>query len=165
MFAKITTIALLASCGMTLAQNAKGCHEKSSQFDFWIGEWEVTANGKVAGKNSIQPILGGCVLQETWTGASGGAGTSFNYYNPSTKKWHQFWVWKNGTTLPLLTGEYENGKMVLSGQYTNAAGKKVHTRITWYDNEDGTVRQHWENSLDEGKSWSTNFDGLYTRKP
>ena len=36
--------------------------------------------------------------------------------------------------------------------------------VTWYDNEDGTVRQHWEVSKDRGKSWATAFDGHYKKK-
>jgi len=155
---------LLFGLNSVLAQ-PKGCSdaEKSHQFDFWIGEWEVTSNGKLAGHNSIQPILGGCVLQETWRGASGSAGTSLNYYNPSTKQWHQFWVWRNGTTLPLLSGEYRDRAMTLYGETKDKQGHPIRMRITWTHNEDGTVRQLWEQTGDEGKTWKTLFDGLYTK--
>ncbi len=157
-------IMLVAATVPALAQPAGGCAEKSDQFNFWIGEWNVTdtGNGKQAGTNSIQPILDGCVLMESWTGASGSKGVSLNFYNTQTEKWQQFWVWRNGTTLE-LSGEYEDGKMVLSGTSMNRAGKKVKNRITWYDNADGTVRQHWEASID-GKPWNTAFDGLYKKK-
>ena len=142
-----------------------GCSdEKSHQFDFWIGEWEVTSQGQLAGTNSIRPILDGCVLQETWSGSSGSKGTSLNFFNPSSGKWHQLWVWKNGTTLPPLSGGYHQGKMVLEGQAPNQKGVLTWHRISWHDNDDGTVRQHWETSVDDGKSWSTLFDGLYRKK-
>ena len=137
--------------------------EKSGQFDFWIGEWKVTAGGKLAGTNSIRPILDGCVLQETWAGAQGSSGSSLNHYDPTTGKWHQYWVWHNGSVLRLV-GEYSDGKMVLSGETTDRQGKKVLNRITWYDNDDGTVRQHWEQSADGGKTWNDTFDGLYSKK-
>ena len=40
------------------------------QFDFWIGTWDVTRpDGARAGENRVEPILGGCVLRESWTGA------------------------------------------------------------------------------------------------
>ena len=162
-----TTLTLLmAALACSAWAQGPGCADaaKSHEFDFWIGEWEVTAGGQVVGHNSIQPILDGCVLQETWQGAKGSAGTSFNYFNPKTKQWHQFWVWRNGTTLPLLSGGYENGKMVLAADNTDASGAKQKMRITWYNNPDGTVRQHWESSKDEGKSWATLFDGLYRKK-
>ena len=41
--------------------------------------WDVTLpDGKRAGNNRIEPILGGCVLRESWAGATGGIGTSYN---------------------------------------------------------------------------------------
>lgn len=161
-------IAVLATTLLPVAaasQAAGGCAdaEKSHQFDFWIGEWDVFANDKQAGTNSIRPILDGCVLQETWSGAGGSAGSSFNFYNPQTGKWHQFWVWRAGTTLD-LSGEYKDGKMVLKGESKDREGKSVMNWITWTDNPDGTVRQHWQQSRDGGKTWATSFDGLYKKR-
>jgi len=135
---------------------------KSREFDFWIGSWKVTSEGNLAGHNRIEPILDGCVLQETWTGAAGGAGSSLNFYNPQLDKWQQFWVWRNGTTL-YLTGDFADGKMILQGDSRNRKGETVANRITWFDNDDGTVRQLWEVSSDGGEKWSTTFDGLYSR--
>ena len=138
--------------------------EKAHQFDFWVGEWEVFSDGKLAGSNSIRPILDGCVLQEMWSGAQGSVGSSLNFYNPQTGKWHQFWVWRNGTTLN-LAGGLENGRMVLQGDSKSRAGEALRNRITWTDNPDGTVRQFWEVSKDQGETWQTAFDGLYKKKP
>jgi len=56
--------------------------ERHHAFDFWIGEWDVKQNGQFAGTNSIQPILGHCVIFEQWESASGTFGKSFNYYDP-----------------------------------------------------------------------------------
>jgi hypothetical protein len=43
-------------------------------------------------------------------------------------------------------------------------GRAVIDRITWYNNNDGTVRQVWEKSKDDGDSWNAVFDGLYRKK-
>ena len=161
----LITATLLTTIVSVLGSEPDPCADKKShQFDFWIGEWNVTADGKSVGTNSIQPILDGCVLQETWSGAQGSAGSSFNFYNPQTGKWHQFWVWRNGTTLD-LSGEYTEGKMVLTGDAKSQDGKPRKNRITWHYNDDGNVRQHWEQSTDAGKTWTTAFDGLYRKKP
>ena len=148
---------------MAQAPDGSCSSEKAREFDFWVGEWDVYSGDKKAGTNRIQPILGGCVLQETWSGSEGSAGSSFNFYNPQTKKWHQFWVWRRGTTLE-LAGSYRDGRMILEGRSEDGQGRKILNRITWFDLEDGTVRQHWEQSRDKGKTWQTSFDGLYRKK-
>jgi len=132
------------------------------QFDFWLGEWEVTANDKVAGSSKITSILGGCVIFEEWKSASPYAGKSFNRFDPETKTWSQIWVDSTGGILKLV-GEYKDGKMILQGEHINA-GEAVIDRITWTNNEDGTVRQVWEKSKDNGQSWNAVFDGLYRQK-
>ncbi len=73
-----------------------------------------------------------------------------------------FWVGSDGGVLTLL-GEYQNNKMILTGE-TQSAGKKIWDRITWHNNVDHTVRQVWDRSEDDGKTWSNSFDGLYTKK-
>lgn len=136
--------------------------DKHHQFDFWIGDWTVTFNGKVAGTNSIQPILNGCVLLENWLGAGGVEGKSFNLYEEASGKWHQTWVDTSGSMLE-LTGGIENGNMVLQGQSPSPDGKGQTTqRITWTPNSDGTVRQLWDSTQD-GQTWTVMFDGLYAR--
>lgn len=146
------------------AQTSSPCSdERSRDFDFWVGDWDVAANEKLAGTNSIQPILDGCVLQETWSGAGGSAGSSFNFYNPQTENWQQFWVWRNGTTLE-LEGGYADGKMVLEGESRDREGNAILNRITWHNNSDGTVRQHWQISKNGGVTWQDAFDGLYTKR-
>lgn len=133
------------------------------QFDFWIGDWDVTVSGKQAGTNSIQPILGNCVLLENWTGNGGVAGMSFNIYDSAKGKWQQTWVDSGGNVLELYGG-FNDGAMRLAGETIGKDGKKTLQRITWHPIDKDRVRQHWEQSQDGGKTWSTAFDGLYTRK-
>ena len=135
------------------------------QFDFWLGEWNVSSNGLPAGTNSVRAIQGGCVLQENWQGAGAGgiSGTSFNIYDRERGLWHQTWVDANGTLLQ-LDGGLSGGAMVLEGKRpaTGDTGIVLH-RITWTPNEDDSVRQLWEASQDDGESWNVIFDGHYTR--
>lgn len=55
--------------------------------------------------------------------------------------------------------------MVLEGESVSRSGEPLRNRFTWTENADGTVRQHWEVSKDQGESWQTAFDGLYRKKP
>ena len=135
------------------------------QFDFWIGEWEVRdPAGKIAGHNRIEPIA--CGLQEHWSDADGSTGTSLNAYNAATKQWHQTWVGGGGGVLQ-LDGGLVDGRMVLKGRTATAKGP-VLDRIIWSpEGRDAQgrakVRQLWDQSADEGKTWTVVFDGMYTR--
>lgn len=137
---------------------------ESRQFDFWIGDWDVIgAAGKQAGTNLIRPILGGCVLQESWKGAGNNIGESFNIYDATRKVWHQSWV-DNGGNLLQMDGKFENGSMMMSDR--NLPGKtepNLINEVIWTPNSDGSVRQHWRMSKDGGKTWQTVFDGKYVR--
>lgn len=133
------------------------------QFDFWIGHWRVMEKDKLAGHNRITSIDGGCVLLESWTGVSGFTGHSLNIYDASRGVWHQTWVDNSGSLL-VLEGTFRDGKMVLEGEHEGTeAGKKRRERITWTPLPGGEVRQHWESSTDGGVTWTTAFDGRYTR--
>ncbi|HEV2856502.1 MAG TPA: DUF1579 family protein [Thermoanaerobaculia bacterium] len=133
-------------------------------FDFWLGDWDVKLpNGKAAGKNSIQSILDGCVVYESWQGAGNINGHSFNLYDAGTKRWHQTWV-DNGGTLLNLDGGLVDGKMVLSGDSLDEKGATVKNRVTWTPVDADHVRQLWESSSDGGKTWEVVFDGQYTRR-
>ncbi len=147
------------------APAAKPCSApENRQFDFWVGNWEVkNPKGEIEGTNRIESIQGGCAIQENWDDGKGMTGSSFNMYEPGTRKWHQTWIDNAGGIL-LLSGEFTGGKMVLSGERTNRAGKKVLDRISWTPIDANHVRQYWQLSRDGGKTWVDNFDGLYTRK-
>jgi hypothetical protein len=134
------------------------------QFDFWIGDWEVrTPDGATAGSNRITGVLGGCGLQENWTGASGTTGTSLNIYDAARGRWHQTWIDSQGTLL-LLDGRLTDGKMILTGTTPSPGGGTMTDRITWEVRSGAGVRQLWEQSTDRGKTWTVAFDGRYTRK-
>jgi len=143
------------------AQNAPCAVVEHRQFDFWIGTWTVTtSDGNIAGENRIERILGDCVIYESWDGAGGTRGHSFNVFDASTGKWHQTWV-DTGGTLLLLDGGIVDGAMVLEGTRPGADGRSIRHRISWTPLDDGDVRQHWEYSRDAGATWETLFDGRY----
>ena len=134
------------------------------QFDFWVGEWDVFGpKGRQAGTNSVQLILNDCVVFENWTGAGGGHGKSFNVYNAAKGKWQQTWVDSTGSVLELL-GEYKDGEMRFAGESTGPGGKKLMNRLTFSKLSPDKVRQFWEQSEDEGKTWTVAFDGTYIRR-
>lgn len=162
---RIGTAALLLTTTPLLAQGAPtGCPGgEHRQFDFWVGTWEVTVGSNVAGRNVITNEEQGCLIHEHWTGARGGTGQSFNFYDAAGKLWHQVWVDNSGTYLH-LTGSYANAEMRLTGTAPGPDGKPSPQRLTFFKNADGTVRQLWEISADGGTTWTVAFDGLYRKQ-
>ncbi|HEV7644749.1 MAG TPA: tetratricopeptide repeat protein [Pyrinomonadaceae bacterium] len=132
------------------------------QFDFWIGEWDTkNQQGVPSGSSSIQLILGTCVIFENWASPVT-TGKSFNIFDVNDKKWHQTWVDDKGTFTHYI-GEFKDGKMMLVNDSV-VNGKKTLARMTFSKLPGGDVRQHGENSTDEGKTWTTTFDLTYSRK-
>lgn len=151
--------------GIAQNNNCACCTANHMAFDFWLGEWTVTnPNGSYAGSNVIDKIQDNCVLRENWTSATPGyTGTSTNYYDSVKKQWIQLWVDNQGQSL-YLYGNFKEGAMVLQSDPTPGQNGLTINRVSWTPNKDGTVRQHWETSIDNGITWVTAFDGLYTPK-
>lgn len=148
------------------SQNPSRCESpKAHEFDFWLGNWTVYKNGtdQIMGYNNIIPVIGGCGIQENWKSANGNTGTSLNKYNFAKDKWQQFWIDDSGGTLE-LEGAFADGKMILTGSIpANGQRPAMVNKITWFKNSDGSVRQFWEQSKDDGKTWTPAFDGLYKK--
>ncbi len=147
------------------AQATKPCEAKPEyrQFDFWVGEWEVTVQGQPAGTNRVELILDKCVLLENWTGSKGGVGKSFNIYNAAADRWQQTWVDNGGNVLE-FTGAFRDGAMRLQAETPGRNGGKTLMRMTFFPLSEDRIRQLWESSTDGGKTWRATFDGLYSRK-
>lgn len=141
------------------------CEEDTfHQFDFWLGDWAVTApDGTFAGNNSITREENGCLLLERWTSAAGGTGQSYNFYNPATEKWRQVWV-SSGALIDYQGGLTDAGSMKLEGTITYVASAQTAAFTgEWTLEEDGTVTQHFEQYDAESEQWATWFTGLYTK--
>lgn len=135
--------------------------EQYSQFDFWLGTWEVQrADGTVVGRNTISKSLANCVILEAYTTSTGYAGNSMNTFDSQTGLWHQTWM-DNGGLVLILNGEFDGKAMVLSGPGKSSTGEAILHRITWTPKAEHSVRQHWQTSSDNGQHWSTVFDGHY----
>lgn len=138
--------------------------EKFREFDFWIGEWEVhDGGGQLAGRNVIRPAHAGCVLIEDWTSATGGTGMSMNFLDHQKGEWVQVWIDSSGGQIEIRGGLTGEG-MQLAGQiHYTANGTTAPFRGLWTPLPDGRVRQFFEQSNDGGETWSTWFEGYYTR--
>ena len=134
-------------------------------FDFWVGEWDVhVANGTYAGSNTITRAERGCVLIENWTNSAGGTGMSINYLDRITGEWVQIWNAEGGSQIHIRGGMTDEGMLLVGTLHDVASNTTTPFRGLWTPLEDGRVRQYFEQSSDDGKTWTAWFEGFYTRK-
>jgi hypothetical protein len=152
-------------------RNARPCayDEKTKEFDFWLGDWDVRPRGNPTAppsRNTITKIHDGCVVLETYV-SGGYTGQSFNMRDPSIGKWNQTWVDKAGG-LHVYWGELRDGIMRFEGEMpdpTNPTTQRVRTRLAFFRIAADTVRQFSQLTRDDGKTWLVNYDFIYTRRP
>jgi hypothetical protein len=169
LFFVIAVTGLLSATGVAAQSNASPpatCENDPiyDQFDFWLGTWEVFVGEQKAGENTITKEEGGCLVLEKWTDVAGGTGQSYNYYNPDTGKWRQVWV-SSFMSIDYEGGLTEDGAMELIGNITyfhNSQTLKFLGR--WSLQNDGSVRQHFEQFDEEKGEMVPIFTGIYHRK-
>lgn len=138
--------------------------ENYRHFDFWLGEWDVFVNENKVGVNVISMAKGGCAIHENYTTSRNYAGQSINFYDPIDKKWHQHWVGSSGDIYNYLETDRSPGMLQFESKFMGPQGTISLSRLTFTLNDDGTVRQLFESSTDEGENWTPAFDGLYKKR-
>lgn len=169
----LTAAALFTDFHLTLENDTASVSTKR-QFDFWLGEWELTWPGEQSGlpagqagrgTNSIKAILDSCVIEESFVDLAPNSlrGMSVSVYNQRLGKWQQTWVDNQNSYLD-FAGEFKDGKMTLSRQATTKEGKAILQRMVWHNITRDQLDWNWEASEDGGKTWKVNWQIHYKRK-
>jgi len=146
------------------------------QFDFLEGDWDARCRvpskdgwEEAAGRLTASRTLDGLVSIEHFEGIyHGGAlkGLGLRAFNRETQEWEHTWtdtlspgnfhVWK---------GAFRDGKIDLIGEWTEADGRPVRSRLTWSDIRADSA--HWESarSSDGGKTWQIHWVIDIRRRP
>jgi hypothetical protein len=158
----------------TLTKNAFPCLgiPQAREFDFWVGEWDVYPNGAnvIVGHSKVEVVSGGCMVLENWTaiGSIPNIGKSMNYVNTATGKWEQHWIGSGGLNVNnpqlFVNGEYREDAMRFESTSTSPQNQKQLGRFIFFNMGPDQVRQFYEISVDEGKTWTTSYDLVYKRK-
>jgi hypothetical protein len=147
-------------------QKQKPCSApEASQFDFWVGDWDLTWNDTSYGANKILKIMGGCTVNENFNSPSQNyTGSSWSVYNPQAKLWQQTWIDNQGGYI-VLSGKFENGEMKLSTQPRKLSnGTEIISRMVYYNITPNTFDWRWEASADNEATWKINWLIHYKRK-
>ena len=140
---------------------------ENRQFDFWLGEWNVsTTQGAVpSGNSKIELILEDCVVQENWKSLNSPyAGKSYNIYNASLKRWEQYWVDNVGGNIFFYGGLKDGVMDYWTDDLPQPDGTKLKRHLQFFKLGSDSVRQFSQGSSDGGKSWQVEYDFTYIRK-
>jgi hypothetical protein len=142
-------------------------NEKVNQFDFWLGNWDLTWGENGRGRNVISKILGGKVIQEQFTSLPDDdtlplIGLSLSVFNGQTDQWQQTWVDNQGSYLD-FTGGMIGDRMILSRQAV-IEGQPAQQRMVWQNIQADTLDWSWERSDDNGRTWTVQWAIQYRRQ-
>jgi len=137
---------------------------EASQFDFWVGDWDLTWPDSGWGTNTITKDYDGCVITEHFADSSGSGfrGTSVSAYKPNLGKWQQTWVDNQGGYLA-FTGGFHDGVMELRTDRL-VKGELVPFRMRWFNITSDSLDWTWQKSEDGGATWKDLWQIHYKRR-
>jgi hypothetical protein len=149
------------------AAQASDLSPEAHQFDFWLGEWDVTWEGG-SGTNSVTRILDDRVIRERFTGFPASPnnqpfhGLSLSVYDSDPGRWRQTWVDNSGAYID-FTGGYADGKLTLATERP-VDDKSITRRMVFYNITADALAWDWERSEDGGQSWRLLWRIHYQRR-
>jgi hypothetical protein len=166
----LTGLVLIVSGTVAQNNSRPPCSSpEASQFDFWVGDWNLTWNDSLHGTNRIEKMFGNCTIHENFTDPKMNyLGQSWSVYNSNYKQWEQTWVDNQGGYIA-LTGGMSGDSMILKTAERTVPSKispsgKMVNRMVFYNIKPGSFDWIWEASTDGGLVWKPNWKIHYERK-
>ncbi len=158
----ILFVSLLAACG---ARAQTPSLDPATQFDFWLGAWDLTWADGGHGTNQITKELDGKVIHEH--SADPGTkylGESWSVWDPNARMWRQTWVDSQGAYMT-FEGGMADGRMELSRHEPDKqTGQLYLWRMVFFNLTADSMEWEWKRSADEGVTWEVKWAIHYTRK-
>ena len=168
------TCSLLVICISTVCfsqtTNQKPCSTpEASQFDFWIGDWELTWADTLHGTNQVDKLFGNCTVHENFRDfKTNFMGQSWSVYNTNYKQWQQTWVDNQGGYITLTGGMVGDSLILTTAERTVSASVsatgKMTSRMVYYNIKQESFDWSWEATTDGGQSWKQNWLIHYKRR-
>jgi hypothetical protein len=127
-------------------------------FDFWVGEWDVSWGNGARGRNVISQLFDGNAVLEQFDGRPGIElqGASLSVYDAGGEVWRQTWVDSDRNYL-VFEGTFVDGVMDLRTERGGAT-----YRMQWRDIEPDSLRWLWQRQAGDG-NWETLWELRYAR--
>jgi hypothetical protein len=136
----------------------------SRSLDFWVGDWDVYVGKSLAGRDTVERVLGGCAVTERWRDSGGGEGMSLFAYDTRKDLWTQTWVTDDssapGGIKAKVLRAHGSGMTTFQGEIEGKSGAVYYDRTILTALPKGRVHQQIQVSRD-GVAWRTGFDAIY----
>jgi hypothetical protein len=174
----IVGAAAIADRPVTTSRDARGttsgapCGADSGyrRLAFWVGDWTVfDSTGKRYAAVRVRDTVDQCALTVDWTGSVGDKGLSVFGFDARTNSWKQMYVSNqvprpSGVILRQSDPDYDGPGVRFLPEITPPPGAS-RTRVTIIPLPGGGVMQLFEDSHDDGKTWTTVFKGEHRPAP
>ena len=138
--------------------------------DFWLGDWDVswdTPRGKGTGRNRLTRVVGRRGILERFEGRGPLGrplhGMSVSIRDSADDRWRQTWIDSSGGYLDLVGVEVD-GRIAFEMAVVED-GMSAKRRMTWTDVTDDAFVWTWQESKDDGASWTDLWRIDYVRRP
>lgn len=142
------------------------------EFDFWVGEWELSwpaeqtggaSGARGVGINRIERVLDGCVVEENFSFHDGSfRGHSVSVFDSAAGIWRQTWV-DSAAGYIVLTGRFEDEKMILATEQKERDGELLMNRMVFREITPLSLKWDWQGSRDGGETWTDLWNIDYRR--
>lgn len=138
------------------------------QMDFWLGTWDVSWVGQNPGEvgegtNTITQVLDGCAIMEEISGEDSLPlrGLSLSNYHAQKKEWRQLWLDNEAGYLPFTGGPVGKTFILTLNRPEDAV---PYRRMVWENIREDSLDWRWQESKDDGQTWSDLWHIRYVRR-
>ena len=165
-------LVLVVLFGFVFATNgfaAAGSHSctpnsENRQFDYWLGNWKIGAEGSSGNAHSsVTLLLDKCLVVENWDGGRGHYGQNIFGYSADDNRWYGMFADNEGRVHVFTSGKVADGKAQFEGKSRGPNGESILNRVRVVRQNPNKVEQTWEKSNDKGATWNVVFRGEYSR--
>ena len=164
---------LLAWSALACAQTpVSAASQPADLFDFWVGDWDLrwtNADGSAGqGRNRIDRILDGAVIEEKFEEAGDGSGSalkghSLTVFNKAAGVWRQAWADNQGGFFA-LTAQVDGDRRILMTDVVRSADKATAQRMVFHSIGANALTWDWEGTVDGGATWKRLWRIEYKRR-
>ena len=132
--------------------------------DFWLGNWIITYADGTHAYSVVEKELDGCLVHEQFRDPGKGyTSETWNVYNNSIHKWQQTRVDNQGAYLQ-MAGRLDGSDIQLYAKPKILQEGNLQMRAVYYNIKPDSFDWKWEQSRDNGNTWTVTIGMHYDRK-